>query len=408
MEDAVIVATARSPIGRAYKGSLVSLRGDALAAQIVSAALSLVPELDADLLDDVLVGAWEQSGEQGENIARRIAVRVGLDAVPGTSVNRGCGSSVQTTLIAAASIRAGFGSAYISAGVESVSRCATQTDVGSGIESYHDPAFAQAKARTSTRSAGGAGAWVDPRLSNSLPDIYISMGQTAENVADLNGITRRDQDEFALRSQMLAARAISSGFFAADITPITLDDGTIVDSDDSPRPTTTLERLAELQPVFRPDGSVTSGNACPLNDGAAALVVMSATRAAELHITPLARVVSVGVSALSPEIMGLGPVEASRRALSAAQLHISDIDYVEINEAFAAQVIPSYRQLGVDPERLNVNGGAIALGHPYGATGARITTTLLHTLQDRDATFGLETMCIGGGQGMAIIYERLS
>ena len=241
-----------------------------------------------------------------------------------------------------------------------------------------------------------------------MPDIYIAMGQTAENVAGLRGISREQQDEFGVRSQNLAEKAIANGFWQREITPVTLPDGSVVSADDGPRPGTTMEKVAALKPVFRPDGTVTAGNCCPLNDGAAAVVVMSDVKAAELGITPLARIVSSGVTALSPEIMGLGPVEASRQALARAGMAIADIDLVEINEAFAAQVIPSYTDLGVDLAKLNVNGGAIAVGHPFGMTGARITTTLLNSLQFHDATLGLETMCVGGGQGMAMIFERLS
>jgi acetyl-CoA C-acetyltransferase len=271
-----------------------------------------------------------------------------------------------------------------------------------------NPVFDQAKARTEQRAQGGGEPWHDPRSDGAVPDIYMAMGQTAENLAEQEGITREEMDEFGVRSQNLAEQAIKDGFWAREITPVTLPDGTVAERDDGPRPGVTLEGVQALQPVFRPDGRVTAGNCCPLNDGAAAVVVMSDTRAAELGITPLARIVSTGVSALSPEIMGLGPVEASRRALARAGMTIGDVDLVEINEAFAAQVIPSYRQLGIDIDRLNVNGGAIAVGHPFGMTGARITTTLLNSLQTHDAQIGLETMCVGGGQGMAMIIERMS
>jgi acetyl-CoA C-acetyltransferase len=271
-----------------------------------------------------------------------------------------------------------------------------------------NPVFAGAQQRTAARSGEGTPDWRDPREDGDLPDVYIAMGQTAENVAQLRGITRLAQDEFGVRSQNLAEKALADGFWQRDITPLTLPDGTVVAADDGPRAGTTLERVAGLQPVFRPDGTVTAGNCCPLNDGAAAVVVMSDRKAAELGITPLARIVSTGVSALSPEIMGLGPVEASRQALARAGMTIDDIDLVEINEAFAAQVIPSYQELGIDIDKLNVNGGAIAVGHPFGMTGARITSTLLNSLQFHDKTFGLETMCVGGGQGMAMVVERLS
>ncbi len=241
-----------------------------------------------------------------------------------------------------------------------------------------------------------------------MPDMYIAMGQTAENVATLRGISRAEQDEFGVRSQNLAEKAIANQIFDAEIVPVTLPDGTVVSTDDGPRPGTTIEAVSALKPAFRPDGTVTAGNCCPLNDGAAAVVIMSDRRAAELGLTPLARIVASGVSALSPEIMGLGPVEASRRALASAGMTIDDIDLVEINEAFAVQVIASAQDLGVDLERLNVHGGAIALGHPFGCTGARIMTTLLNAMRVRDVQFGLETMCVGGGQGMAIVLERLS
>ena len=250
--------------------------------------------------------------------------------------------------------------------------------------------------------------WHDPRADGAVPDIYLAMGQTAENLAQAKGITREQMDEFGVRSQNLAEKAIADGFWQREIIPVTAPDGTVISKDDGPRAGVTLEGVAGLKPVFRPDGRITAGNCCPLNDGAAAVVVMSDERARELGITPLARIVSTGVSALSPEIMGLGPVEASNQALARAGMSIEDIDLVEINEAFAAQVIPSYQDLGIDLDRLNVNGGAIAVGHPFGMTGARITTTLVNSLHWHDKTLGLETMCVGGGQGMAMVLERLS
>ena len=406
MPDAVIVATARSPIGRAGKGSLASIRPDDLAAQIVTAALAKVPQLDPADISDLMLGCGLPGGEQGFNLARVVAVLLGHDHLPGTTVNRYCSSSLQTTRMAFHAIKAGEGDVYISAGVECVSRFAKGSS-----DSWPDtknPLFAGAQARTAQAAAGGAGTWSDPREDGHIPDIYIAMGETAENVAGLRGITREQQDEFGVRSQNLAEKAIANGFWPRDITPVTLPDGTVVSADDGPRPGTTIEKVAALKPVFRPDGTVTAGNCCPLNDGAAAVIVMSDVKAAELGITPLARIVSSGVTALSPEIMGLGPVAASRQALGRAGMAIGDIDLVEINEAFAAQVIPSYQELGIDLDRLNVNGGAIAVGHPFGMTGARITTTLLNSLQFHDATMGLETMCVGGGQGMAMIFERLS
>ena len=411
MPEAVIVSAVRSPIGRANKGSLIGFRPDELAAVIVREALDRVPELDPGELDDLMLGCGMPGGEQGMNMARIVAVRLGHDALPGTTVNRYCSSSLQTTRMALHAIRAGEGRAFVSAGVESVTRFRT------GSADYIpnqdpavilNPAFADAEARTSERASGGAPTWHDPREDGLVPDAYIAMGQTAENVAQLMGVTRREQDEWAALSQNRAERAIADGVFAREITPVTTPDGTVVSRDDGPRAGVTVETLAGLQPVFRPDGTVTAGNACPLNDGAAALVVVSDDFAAERGLTPLARIVSTGVSALSPEIMGLGPVEASRRALALAGMTIDDIDLVEINEAFAAQVVPSARELGIDHERLNVHGGAIALGHPFGMTGARITATLLNALTTKDQQFGLETMCVGGGQGMAMVLERLS
>ncbi|WP_028849964.1 acetyl-CoA C-acetyltransferase [Thermocrispum municipale] len=406
MPEAVIVATARSPIGRAGKGSLVDMRPDDLTAQMVQAALAKVPQLDPADIDDLMLGCGLPGGEQGFNMARVVAVALGYDHLPGTTITRYCSSSLQTTRMAMHAIKAGEGDVFISAGVETVSRFAKGSS--DSWPDTHNPLFADAEARTAKAAAEGADSWTDPREFDQVPDIYIPMGQTAENVALLKGITREEMDEFGVRSQNLAEKAIADGFWAKDITPVTLPDGSQVTKDDGPRAGVTLEGVSALKPVFRPDGRVTAGNCCPLNDGAAAVVVMSGTKARELGITPLARVVSTGVSALSPEIMGLGPVEASKQALARAGMTIDDIDLVEINEAFAAQVIPSYRELGVDIDKLNVNGGAIAVGHPFGMTGARITSTLINSLQHHDKQFGLETMCVGGGQGMAMILERLS
>jgi acetyl-CoA C-acetyltransferase len=405
--EAVIVAAARSPIGRAVKGSLLDIRPDDLAAQVVRAALDQVPQLDPRELDDLHLGCGEPYDEHGANMARRVAVQLGYDHLPGTTVNRFCSSSLQTTRMAMHAIKAGEGHAFVSAGVECVSRYADPGAGGSVPERFLNPRFADAAARTQ-RIAQRNERWSDPREQGLLPDVYIAMGQTAENVATHRGISRREQDLFAVRSQQLAGRASADGFFAREIVPVTLPDGRVVEADDGPRPETTYERIAALKPAFREQGTVTAANACPLNDGAAALVVMSDVRARALGIEPLARVVATGVSALAPEIMGLGPVEASRRALALAGMSIDDIDLVEINEAFAVQVIASMRDLGIDEERLNVHGGAIALGHPFGMTGARIATTLINGLRARDARFGLETMCVGGGQGMAMILERLS
>ena len=406
MPEAVIVSTARSPIGRAGKGSLVSMRPDDLAVQMVRAALDKVPALDPRDIDDLMLGCGQPGGEAGFNIGRVVAVELGYDFLPGVTVNRYCSSSLQTTRMAFHAIKAGEGSAFISAGVETVSRFPMGTS--DGWPDSHNPLFADAEARTAAAAAEGATSWHDPREDGLLPDVYIAMGQTAENVALYTGISREDQDRWGVRSQNRAEEAIKSGFFAREISPVTLPDGTVVSTDDGPRAGTTYEKVSQLQPVFRPNGTVTAGNACPLNDGAAAVIVMSDTKAKELGLTPLARIVATGVSGLSPEIMGLGPVEAVKKALGYAKMSVSDIDLFEINEAFAVQVLGSARDLGIDEDKLNVSGGAIALGHPFGMTGARITATLLNNLSTHDKTFGVETMCVGGGQGMAMVIERLS
>ena len=403
MPEAVIVATTRSPIGRAFKGSLVEMRPDDLSVQIVRALLDKVPEVDPSTVEDLIMGCGQPAGESGFNIARVVAVLAGLDGCPGTTVNRYCSSSLQTIRMAAHAIKAGEGDVFVAAGVETVSRFAKGN--ADGVANTRNPLFADAEGRTAKRSEGGQDPWTP---AEGLPDIYISMGETAENVAEKEQVSRPEMDEYAARSQQRAVAAQESGYFAAEITPVTLPDGEVVSKDDGPRPGTTVEVLAGLKPAFRPDGRVTAGHSCPLNDGAAAVLVMSDTRAAELGVTPLARIVASGVSALDPEIMGLGPIEASRQALKRAGMSIDDVDLVELNEAFAAQVIPSARHLGIDWDKLNVHGGAIALGHPFGMTGARIMTTLVHGLQARDKTIGLETMCVGGGQGMAMIVERLS
>src|ERR687886_2415293 len=406
MPEAVIVATARSPIGRAFKGSLKDLRPDDLTATIVRAALDKVPQLDPHDIDDLMLGCGLPGGEQGYNMGRVVSVPLGYDHLPGTTITRYCSSSLQTTRMAMHAIKAGEGDVFISAGVEMVSRFTKGNS--DSLPDTHNPLFAEAEARTAAVAEQEGTTWHDPREDGLLPDPYIAMGQTAENLARWKGITRQEMDEFGVRSQNLAEEAIKNGFWAREITPVTLPDGTVVSKDDGPRAGVTYEAVAGLKPVFRPDGRVTAGNCCPLNDGAAALVIMSDTKAASLGLTPLARIVSTGVSALSPEIMGLGPVEASKQALARANMTIKDIDLVEINEAFAAQVIPSYQQLGIDIDRLNVHGGAIAVGHPFGMTGARITGTLINGLQFEDKTFGLETMCVGGGMGMAMVLERLN
>lgn len=414
MPDPVIVATARSPIGRAGKGSLTEVRPDDLTATIVRAALDKLPQLDPADIDDLYVGCGLPGGEQGFNLARVVAVLLGLDQLPGATITRYCSSSLQTTRMAFHAIKAGEGDVFVSAGVECVSRYARGNSdslppeaaalVGGG---WQNPRFDTARARSAARAAGGAPAWHDPREGGDLPDVYLAMGQTAENLAQARGISRDEMDDFGVRSQNLAEQAIADGFWKREITPVTTPDGTVVERDDGPRAGVTKAGVAELKPVFRPDGRVTAGNCCALNDGAAAVVVMSDARARELGIEPLARIVSTGVTALSPEIMGLGPVEASRQALRRAGMTIDDVDLVEINEAFAAQVIPSYRDLEIPLEKLNVMGGSIAVGHPFGMTGARITGTLLNALDWHDRTVGLETMCVGGGQGMAMVVERL-
>ena len=405
MPEAVIVSVARSPIGRANKGSLKDLRPDDLAAFIVRTALDKLPELDRNTVDDLYLGCGLPGGMSGNNMGRVVNVLNGMDQVPGATITRYCASSVQTSRMAFHAIKAGEGDIFVSAGVEMVSSFAHGTS--DHWPNTQNPLFEDAMARTRTMAEGGVD-WRDPREDGELPDAYIAMGQTAENVARLRGLTREELDEFGVRSQNLAEKAINDGFWAREITPVTTPDGTVVSQDDGPRAGVTMEAAAQLKPVFRPDGVVTAANCCALNDGAAAVVIMSDTKAAELGLRPLARIVSTGVSGLSPEIMGLGPVEATRRALAHANMSIGDIDLVEINEAFAAQVVPSYQDLGIDLDRLNINGGAIAVGHPFGMTGARLQNTMLNSLDWHDKSTGLITMCVGGGQGMAMILERMS
>src|SRR5690242_16513372 len=387
MTEAVIVALGRSPIGRARKGSLVDIRPDDLAEYVVNKVLEKVPELDHSEIEDLICGCGLTGGEQGHNIGRVVSILARLD-VPGVTVNRYCSSSLMTTRMATHAIEAGEGDVFLSVGVECVSR------YGSGYPDAPDTYNQR----------------LVPGNAEEYPDIYISMGQTAENVARREKITREEQDRFAVKSQTAAVKARDDGFFDREIIAYPLPNGQSFTKDDGPRPGTTMEVLANLQPAFREDGTVTAGNACPLNDGAAAVVVMSDKRARELGIKPIARVVSTGLSALEPELMGLGPIDASKQALKRAKMTIDDIDIVEINEAFAAQVIPSARGIGVDPfsDKLNPHGGAIALGHPFGMTGARILCTLLNGLEEKNKSFGLETMCVGGGQGMAMIVERLN
>jgi acetyl-CoA C-acetyltransferase len=390
------------------KGSLKNVRADDLTTQVVQSALDQVPALDPAEITDLMLGCGLPGGEQGFNLGRNVAVLLGRDHLPGTTVTRYCASSLQTTRMAFHAIRAGEGGAFISAGVETVSSFVRGSSDYIEGQDLRNHAFAEAEQVTVDRAQGGAPEWADPRTLGRLPDVYIAMGQTAENVQQQMGISRQDQDEFAVRSQNRTEEAIASGFWKTDIVPVKLPDGTIIDADDGPRSGVTYEAVSQLAPVFRPDGTVTAGNACPLNDGAAALVVMSAKRAKELGIAPLARILSTSVTGLSPEIMGLGPVAAISSALTQAGLQLGDVDLFEINEAFAVQVLGVARELGIDLEKLNVNGGAIAVGHPFGMTGARITSTLIHSLQWHDKEIGVESMCVGGGMGMAMVLERLS
>jgi acetyl-CoA C-acetyltransferase len=387
MPEAVVVAAGRSPIGRAMKGSLVNVRPDDLGAHIVTKVLEQLPQLDPNDIEDLICGCGLPGGEQGFNLGRVVSILAGLD-VPGTTVTRYCSSSLQTTRMAAHAIKAGEGDVFVSVGIECVSRFVN--GVSDNPQNQNER--------------------LKPGNPEGYPDVYIAMGQTAENVARREEISREDQDRYALRSQQRAVAAQDSGFFDREIIAVPLDGAGEMTKDDGPRRETTLEKLASLQPVFREDGTVTAGNACPLNDGAAAVVVMSDRKAKALGITPLARIVSTGLSSLNPEFMGLGPIDASKQALSRAGMSIDQVDVVELNEAFAAQVIPAARGIGIDPfdDRFNPHGGAIALGHPFGMTGARILTTLLNDLRTLDKTIGLETMCVGGGMGMAMIVERLN
>jgi len=387
MSEAVIVSIGRTPIGRAVKGSLIDQRPDDLGAYVVGEVLERVPQLDRDQIDDVICGCALPGGEQSHNMARIISILAGVGA-PGTTVNRYCASSLQAVRMAFHAIKAGEGSAFVCVGVESSTR--------SPLGVFCD----QPDTQNPRLQAGNA---------EGFAQAYMAMGVTAENVADKYDISREEMDRYALQSHQRAVRARREGIFADEIIPVPLATGTMP-VDDGPRPDTSLEKLATLKPVFREGGRVTAGNSCPLNDGAAATVVMSADLARELGIRPIARIVSTGVSSLEPEMMGLGPIESTRQALERATMTIDDVDVVEINEAFAAQVIPSARGIGVDPfgDRLNPHGGAIALGHPFGMTGVRILATLLNDLRTRDRVIGLETMCVGGGQGMAMIVERLS
>jgi len=400
MPEAVIVATARSPFGKAGRGAMREVRPDDLTQLVIRAAVDRVPGLDGTMIDDIIVGCAMPQDEHGDNIARRVAVQLGYPS-PGVTVNRFCASSVQTTRMAMHAIRAGEGRVFVSAGVDCVSRYRPNP------EPDRNPRFAQALARSAARHASNS-LWADPMLDGELPDVYIDMGETAENVAGLRGVSRERQDEYALLSQQRAEAAKAAGFFNQEIIPIPLADGSVITADESPRSGATLERMASLEPVFRAGGTVTAGNACPLNDGAAALVVMSDEAARDLGAKPLARIIATSTSSLSPEIMGLGPIEAIRKVLASSTMAISDIDLFEINEAFAAQVLPCLDDLSAPLDRVNVHGGAIAIGHPFGATGARLIGTIINGLQQRDATMGVVSMCVAGGQGMALLLERMS
>jgi acetyl-CoA C-acetyltransferase len=383
MPQAVIVDAIRTPIGRAGKGSLKDVRADDLAAVPLRALQERNADVDFSTVDDVMMGCGFPEGEQGYNVGRCAALLAGIDHhVPATTVNRFCASSLQTIRMAFHAIEAGEGDTYVACGVEAVSR-----------------------------AGGGADFEFHPKLDGSegsLYNVYIPMGLTAENVAERCNVTREQQDEWAVVSQTRAVDSQESGHFDREIVPVTTPDGDEVTKDDGPRPGTTLEKLAQLKPAFREDGTVTAGNACPLNDGAAAVLVMSEERAREVGCKPRARIVASHVAAIRPEIMGLGPIPAVRGVLEQAGMTIDDIDVIELNEAFAAQVVPCKEELGIDDEMLNPFGGAIALGHPFGMTGARIMTTLLNDLETLDKSIGLETMCVAGGMGQAMIVERLN
>ncbi len=387
MPEAVIAATARTPIGRAYKGSLVDVRADDLAGFAIDSVMGKAPEVDRASVVDVMVGCGLTHHEQGYNMARPASLLGGMpSSVPATTVNRFCASSLQTVRMAYHAIQRGEGDTFVAAGAESVTRT-----YGKALDSEDlNPRF------------------TDNTSDDFINNVYIPMGNTAENVAEKYGVSRERMDEFAKRSQDRAVEAQKNGFFDREITPIDVPDGRTISADDGPRPNTTVEKLATLSAVFKPEGSVTAGNSCPLNDGAAAVLVMSEERAAELGLEPPARIVASSVVGVEPEYMGMGPVGAVRTVLDTAGMALDDIDVIELNEAFAAQVLACADQLGIDMDKLNPHGGAIALGHPFGMTGARIMGTLLNDLQNLDGTYGLETMCVGGGQGMAMIVERLN
>ena len=407
MPEAVIVDSVRSPIGRAFKGSLTQVRPDDLGAHVVDALLDRVPDLKPEDVEDLICGCGLPQGAQSYNIARIIGLLSRLpDTTTGTTVHRYCASSLQAIRIAAHAIKAGEGDTYIAAGVEHVSQVGPWSEdglpqlMGAIVDNAPDEVKGQIPRPhfKNERVDGGDG----------RTDAYIAMGQTAENVAERWDVKREDMDHYAQRSQERAVAARESGFFDREIVPVELPDGGTVDKDDGPRADSTYERLASLKPAFRENGRVTAGNSCPLNDGAAATLLMSEDRARELGLSPRARIVASATSGLEPEIMGVAPIGAVKKVLERAGMTIEDVDVVELNEAFAAQVLPIAEECGIDMEKLNPHGGAIALGHPFGMTGARIMTTLLNDLETHDKQIGLETMCVAGGQGMAMIVERMS
>ncbi|MGO4807783.1 acetyl-CoA C-acetyltransferase [Arthrobacter sp. 2MCAF15] len=405
MRKTIVAATSRTPMGKAFRGTLRDERPDDMATQCVNQLVAKVPELNPDKVDDLILGCGSPGGMQGFNIARVVAVQAGWDNVPGVTVNRYCASSLQAVRMAMHAVRSDEGDAFIVGGVESTSSYAYGE--ADSIPNTMNPVFDEARERSEARKQSGA-PWADPRVDEALPDIYIEMGQTAENVAQIHRVSRSDMDDFALLSQRRAMAAVDSGFWQTDIDPYVLRDGTVFDNDESMRPSVTAVGLSDLKPAFREGGSVTAGTSCPLNDGASSALILSEARASELGVPALAEIVATGVSSLSPEVMGLGPIEASRRALANAGMQIADIDLVEVNEAFAAMVLPTQRELGIHIDRLNVNGGAIAIGHPFGSTGTRLLSTMLNSLRFHDKETGLITMCTAGGQGMALIVRRIS
>lgn len=398
--DAVIVAYQRTPFGRARKGTLAGERPEDLAKAAVSSVLATLLAVNKVAVDDFYLGTAVPEGAQGDNIARRVAVLSGMDELPGATINRFCASSLEAMAAGARAIKANDGDVYLVGGVESTSTTPpVTTSPYPGMEK---------EAERTRRVLESGDQWSDPRQAGEEPDLYVPMGTTAELVARSTNTTRRDQDEWALLSQQRAVKAIEQSFFEQEILAYERSDGTVIRADDGPRPSTSMEGLEALRPAFIEGGTVTAGNASPLTDGASAAVLMSARRADELGITPLARVLGTAATGLSPEIMGLGPVEASKKVLQRLGMTIDDIDLIELNEAFAAQVVPVIRELAADPGRVNVHGGAIALGHPFGATGVRLVGTLMNSLRSTDGTLGLATLCVGGGQGMAMVIERLS